>query len=383
MMDAARRAEERKHAEDAAPDGFIAGEAHPLEATDRNGEESRLTNEELNEMEMEIIGGHPPRDLSSADPPREGPRRTIEPDSKQNLDPSKTQHHPRSDDENKIRRGRTDQQEMSTASVGGAPIWPVLAAPFVAGIYYVALRWGFERSIEPAFGTFTVNSLGDVTDPIWGSHWAYRIVAELISVSFGTFIAAGLARGRERTAGIIGGCSISLVFLIGTAGVLYIRLFMYPENWKFTEPWYQYVIDVGMVIGCPISGVQAADAAREINSDTPTGFAGINRFHFLWLWFIAFLYALGLITPLTGHFVSMSINSSLFAIVGDIMVDGIPAAALLIPGYFGLALLCGRKGTSLRPLLRNLFAIIVLVVGLLVGVAFTALWLYIVKWLSG
>ena len=64
-------------------------------------------------------------------------------------------------------------------------------------------------------------------------------------------------------------------------------------DYVMREPWYQYVIDGLLVIGCPLIGFYAAEAAREINDSQPAGFAGINRLHFLWLWLAAYLYALG------------------------------------------------------------------------------------------
>jgi hypothetical protein len=93
------------------------------------------------------------------------------------------------------------------------PIWPVLIAPLVAVGYYVALKSAFSISIVSALGE---NATVDIVENIgiWGSHWLYRLVAEILSVGFGTFIAAGLARGRERAAATIGSFTIALGFIL-------------------------------------------------------------------------------------------------------------------------------------------------------------------------
>jgi hypothetical protein len=83
----------------------------------------------------------------------------------------------------------------------------VLIAPFAAWVYYAALKVAFALSIVGTLGvrrTVDVSS-GDLTMAQWGSHWFYRLVAETCSIALGTFVAAGLARGRERTAGIAAG----------------------------------------------------------------------------------------------------------------------------------------------------------------------------------
>jgi hypothetical protein len=276
---------------------------------------------------------------------------------------------------------------MSTTTVGAptrAPIWPTLIAPLVTGVYYLALKGAFTRSIDAAVGATAVDNikLGDLTAPQWGSHWIYRIVAEIISIGFGTFLAAGLARGRERAAAITGGSTIALVFLVGTAVAVYVRIYM-ADDYVMREPWYQFMIDGLLVIGCPLISFYVAEAARDINDNQPNGFAGINRLHFLWLWFAAYWYGLGLISPISRHYMLETTFPGMITTIFDIIINGIPAAALLIPGYFGIALLSGNQGTSLHPIARNLLGVIVLVVGFVIGAAVQILWQSLFQWLFG
>ena len=276
---------------------------------------------------------------------------------------------------------------MSTTTVGAsrrAPIWPVLVAPLVAGVYYLALKGAFTRSIDAAVGTIASSKieLDDLTAPLWGFHWIYRGVAEVISVGFATFIAAGLARGRERAAAITGGVTIALVFLIGTVVAIYVRIYM-AEDYVMREPWYQYVIDGLLVIGCPFISFHVAEAARETNNSQPVGLAGINRLHFLWLWFAAYWYALGLIFPISRHYMLESTSPGVISTVADMIINGIPAAALLIPGYFGIALLSGHRGTALHPIARNLLGVVVLIVGVVIGAAVQIVWQSLFRWLFG
>src|ERR1700719_3335861 len=90
-----------------------------------------------------------------------------------------------------------------------APIWPLVLAPLAAGVYYLALRQGFALSLgSVVYDASDVASL-EWDAPKWGSHWLYRSFAEIVSVLFGTFIAAGLAQQRAKLGGIIGGLAIS------------------------------------------------------------------------------------------------------------------------------------------------------------------------------
>lgn len=45
------------------------------------------------------------------------------------------------------------------------------------------------------------------------------------------------------------------------------------------------------------------------------------------------------------------------------LINAIPAIAVAVPGYFGIALLAGQLGARLHPVARNLLGIAVLVLG--------------------
>jgi hypothetical protein len=54
------------------------------------------------------------------------------------------------------------------------------------------------------------------------------------------------------------------------------------------EPWYQHAIDAAIVLSAPVIGSFITEAAEQMHRDTPGGFGGINRLHFLWLWLAAY-----------------------------------------------------------------------------------------------
>jgi hypothetical protein len=264
-----------------------------------------------------------------------------------------------------------------TVGVKRAPIWPVLIAPLVAGVYYIVVKVAFGLSIVSALGATDIDLSDSTASPIWASHWFYRLVAEVFSVAVGTFIAAGLARGRERAAAVTGGLTISLGFLTFWIGFLIFgRLYDLgwsipdPRDYLLPEPWYQHAIDGLMIISSPIVGMYVSKLARKINVQQPVGFAGINRLHFLWLWIGAFCYALGLIEPVS-HLLTRPRGGVdlLTGILTGLAANAIPVIALLIPGFYGLALLSGHKGSNLHLVTRNLLGVIVLVVGFLIVAA--------------
>jgi hypothetical protein len=271
-------------------------------------------------------------------------------------------------------RKETRMVATSSAAPYSAPIWPVIIAPLVAGIYYLAIRSAFAQSIISVLGqTATTDiDLSDVAAPQWGSHWIYRGAAELIATGAGTFIAAGIARGREHVASIIGGCTISLGFIIKLGLLFMAWKYLDPEEF-FPEPWYQYAID-GLMIFVPLFiGISVVEAAEDLNREEPHGFGGINRFHFVWLWVAAFWYTLGLITPMARIY---TVGPSVIHMMLILLVNAIPAAAIAIPGYYGMALLAGHHGNTMHPLGRNLVGMLVLVFGFLVGAAIQYGWYF-------
>jgi hypothetical protein len=226
-----------------------------------------------------------------------------------------------------------------------APIWPVIVAPLVA-IVYLAIKSAFAQSIVSVLGTATIDiDRFDPAAPQWGSHWLYRSVAEAVATGLAALVAAGLAHGRERLAAIVAGCSISAGFVVRIAILLYAWTYRGRADFGAPEPWYQYAIDAAMIIAAPMIGGAAAEAAKDLHRDQPNGFGGINRLHFLWLWIIAFWYALGLITPIWRIYAA-ELHGGLIAMVLSVIINGIAAAAVGVPGYFGLALLAGHRGAK-------------------------------------
>ena len=263
-----------------------------------------------------------------------------------------------------------------SAAVRQAPIWPVIIAPLAAGIYYLVLKSAFAKSIIYVLGKTaeTDIDLSGLADPQWGSHWLYRGVAEAASVAFGAFVAAGLARGREFAAAVTGGCAISFGFIIKLAFLFVIWKYGEPEDLVDAEPWYQYVIDALMIVAAPLIAVSMVEVAQGQNREDPRGFVGVNRFHLLWLWIAAFWYGLGLITPVCRIY-GMS-EPNIFAMVITLLINLIPAAAVAIPGYYGLAFLAGRHGGGMHPAGRNLVGVLILIFGFAVGGVIQMAWYY-------
>ena len=254
------------------------------------------------------------------------------------------------------------------------PLWPLLAAPIVGGIYYLSIKLAFAQSIVSVLGR---SDFFDLPTPRWGPHWIYRSAAEVIATGFGTYIASGLALGRERTAAIVAGCTISFGF-IGKLAIAYV-------DWKYQnagtivvwDPWYQYAIDAAMIFAAPFTGSFVAEAAEQMHRDAPSGFGGINRFHFLWLWFAAYCYAVGLITPIARFYAYQDTNAISSMIL--LLINFIPAIAIGVPAYYGITFLAGHHGETMHPAGRNLVGILVLIFGFLVGIVIQEGWYWIVQ----
>jgi len=237
-------------------------------------------------------------------------------------------------------------------------IWPLFAAPIAAIIFYGGLNGAFLNSLEYVVGQPA--EIGEVIlsrqDRKWGTHWVYRVIAEGASLAYGTFIAAGIARERARAGGIIGGLAISAVYAI-----------MFGLMWYYDvttgEPWYQDVLSILLVLSAPLIGFLVSETAEEISTSAPAGFAGIPRAHFLWLWIISYLYALGLIAPI-AHIMTTAGE------VGFVyLLQAIPVLVLAVPLYYGLQLLAGTLAINWHVAIRQLVGSIVLVGGLAIGMA--------------
>jgi hypothetical protein len=153
-----------------------------------------------------------------------------------------------------------------------APIWPVIIAPLVGAVYYLAIKAAFAQSIVSVLGNTATTDidLSDLTAPQWGSHWFYRGVAEVAATGLATFVAAGLAHGRERLAAIVAGCTISLGFIARVAFLLYAWKYMDPADFDAPEPWYQYAIEAAMIN-------RAADHRRRYSGNCGRPASGSRR----------------------------------------------------------------------------------------------------------
>jgi hypothetical protein len=267
----------------------------------------------------------------------------------------------------------TERGVPSATIMSRAPLWPVLAAPLVAGIYYLAIKLAFAQSIVSVMGR---TDLFDPSIPRWGTNWTFRAAAEVIAVGFGTFIAASLAPGRQRVAAIVGGCTISLGFIVKLT-VAFLDWSQLDPDEYVPEPWYQYAMDALMIVAAPIIGIFLSESARDLHRDEPRGLGGINRLHLIWLWFAAYFYALGLITPMARIYAL--VDPSMVTTFITLLINGIPAAGLLIPGYYGMAFLAGHHGGTMHPAGRNMVGVLVLIFGYLVGAGIQFGWYWMVQ----
>jgi hypothetical protein len=240
----------------------------------------------------------------------------------------------------------------------------VWIAPLVAGVYYLALRGAFARSIGGMFFDASDIDLSDVAAPQWGSHWIYRIFAEAVSLAFGLFVAAGVARQRAKAAAMTGALAIAAVYLLINMFWLY---FVHIENsYVSIEPWYQHLVKVAIILGAPFIGSALGKLyLNEIYDPNTTGFAGINRLHFLWLWFAASLYAAGTVAPLINwtsfQLVDYMDGGKVAAIIHTILWV-VPVFSLGVPAHLGLVFLSGNTGCSRT--VKNIVGPTILGVGL-------------------
>jgi hypothetical protein len=70
-------------------------------------------------------------------------------------------------------------------------------------------------------------------------------------------------------------------------------------------------------------------------------------------------------------------DAQLIIAVPILLGNVIPAAALAIPGNFGLALLSGHLGSQLGSTLRNVCGIVVLIVGWIAGAMMQIGWYWL------
>jgi hypothetical protein len=121
------------------------------------------------------------------------------------------------------------------------------------------------------------------------------------------------------------------------------------------------IIEGLIIIGAPVVGLVSAIAGQEMNRSLPHGFADLNRFHLLWLWFAVFFYVSGLIGPTIKLFKhDLGLGDWLVGLALGVPLAGIGILMFLVPGYYGLALLSGHKGRNYQPIIRNFLGVAIL-----------------------
>ncbi len=249
--------------------------------------------------------------------------------------------------------------------ISRSPIWPVVIAPLVFLVYYLALRTAFAQSIESVLGKSGTEDA--LPGAVWGTHWVYRCIAEYLCVTLGAFVSGGIARGRARAGAVIGSLGASLLFVGQFAFYLYNWKFVGAELPSLDEPWYQTTIDVLMIVAAPIIALLTAEHIETAHKEAP-GLGGINRWHVTWLWLVTYFYGLAMIMPI-ARFYNVQMAGNVIATILVFIVNFIPAAVVGIPLYYGLGILRGDHGDTMPPAARNFIGALVLIGGLVVGLA--------------
>jgi hypothetical protein len=276
--------------------------------------------------------------------------------------------------DNDVRRA----QKVTDGTDKRAPIWPLVVAPFACLLYYILLRTAFIQSIEGTFGEARISEgVNDIiSQPLWSTHWFYRGAAEYISITVAVFVAGGLARGRARAGAILGASAISIFYILSVGYLLYDWKYVDPDAWTLADPWYQYVINGILIFAAPAIAFSTAEYIEEAHRNEP-GLAGINRWHFLWLWIPTYFYAMGMIGPLT-RFYEVQAGGSILALAMVILVHAVPTLIVAVPLYYGLLILRGDHGSTMPSAARNFVGALVLIGGLVVGgaVQFGWYWMF-------
>jgi hypothetical protein len=153
--------------------------------------------------------------------------------------------------------------------------------------------------------------------------------------------------------------------------VIFAAVYLRSEDYHIIEPWYQHVVEGLIIVGAPFAGSLMGDGAMEMVRSAPRGFAGINRWHFTWLWIVVIAYAGGVISPL----LNMWVGSFTYGGGGDFVrsiVLGLPVVTYAIPGLWGLTVLAHQSGWSRRK--DNIVGPLILVIGWLVATAIVVVW---------
>jgi hypothetical protein len=246
------------------------------------------------------------------------------------------------------------------------PRWPLFIAPLVGLIYYLAIRAAFQTAIGDVVpNTSDLDISPDAAPTKWASHWIYRLIAEAAAVTFGTFIAAGMARQRAAIAGLIGGFGISLWWTVYLTVIVLAQSTL--KGSEALEPWYQYAIGACAGVAAPIVGYSVGVTAAEVATRKSTGFSGIPRAHFLWFWFPAYWYAAAIVPSIFKIYSNGIVQWQPPWTIFGLYV--IPLMCFVVPLVGGLSLLSGEIFPG-RPILRQALGVVVLVVGWNLAFAF-------------
>jgi hypothetical protein len=87
----------------------------------------------------------------------------------------------------------------------------------------------------------------------------------------------------------------------------------------------------------------------------------------------AYFYALAMITPITRWY-SVQSKGGIISLAIVALVHAVPALVVGVPLYYGLLILRGDHGNTMPPAARNFVGALVLIGGLVVGLAVQIGW---------
>ncbi len=83
-----------------------------------------------------------------------------------------------------------------------------------------------------------------------------------------------------------------------------------------------------------------------------------------------------MITPLV-RFYSVQMEGGIFALFMVVLVHAVPTFVVAVPLYYGLLILRGDHGDTMPPAVRNFVGALVLIGGLVVGLAVQMGWYWV------
>ena len=265
---------------------------------------------------------------------------------------------------------------MATAELASTPkhtLFLSILAGVAAGVYYIQMKSAFSMSIRDVVANpFDVDPFANGL-PKWGSHWIYRLLAEAVSLAFGTLIAAFVRRDNPIRGALIGGGTISVGYIAFLSWAFYVL--QQDPSVRLIEPWVQQAIDAIVIVGAPLAGLVVGNSVAAEISEPNSAFQRTSRYHLLWLWLPAYWYAAILIPPLTKFFTRT--DDSIITTI----VIGVPVYAAAIPLFMGLALLSGETGGKTPKWLLSLYGAGCLVAGAIAAAILQYFWTKLVLYL--